>query len=112
MRAIATTATLLLLVTFSGPATAEGLNNLYAGANGLMTFLADPVLGVVEPPEAFRELPGAVVTAPFLGLFSGVTMCAYRATMGALDVVFTPFWVFPTLSPEPRWEIIKDVDYN
>ena len=110
MRRPAVLAACLLVL---GPgASAEGVNNLLAGVNGLATFAADPVMGVVEPPEDFQDLPGAQVTGRIAGLGAGTVMCAYRGTMAMLDIVFFPFWVFPTLSPEPRWELIKDVEYE
>ena len=68
--------------------------------------------GIIDPPEEFRDLPGAVVMAPILGFFSGTALGVYRLPMASVDIAFTPFWVFPTLSPEPRYEIIKGVEYD
>jgi hypothetical protein len=91
---------------------AEGFNNLYAAINGLATFPADPVMGAVEPSEDYDKMPFAQVTGRMVGFGAGTVMMAYRATTAVLDLVFMPFWVFPTLSPEPRWELIPEVEYE
>ena len=95
------------------PAQAEGIDNLKAGVIGLITFPADFVMGAVDPPKAATKLPGAVVTGPVVGFFSGIVMGVYRVSMAVVDISLSPFWVFPTLSPEPRFENLKDeVEYN
>lgn len=96
------------------PARAEGINNFLAGVNGLLTFPADPIVSVISPPEAFEELPAHQVTGRVVGLFQGTILGAYRAMMGVVDIAFTPVWVFPTLSPEARFEIIPgyEVEYE
>ena len=96
----------------AAPAQAEGMNNLLAGMNGLITFPADFAMGPVDPPKVATELPGAVVTGPIIGLFSGILLGVYRASMAVVDIAFSPFVVFPTLSPQPRYEIVKDVEYD
>ncbi len=110
-RSVAVVACALTLLV-STAAGAEGFNNLFAGINGLATFPADPVMGVVDPPDDFEDVPYAQVTGRVLGFGAGTVMMAYRATMAMLDIVFVPFWVFPTLSPEPRWELISEVEYE
>ena len=89
-------------------------NNALAGFNGLATFLADPVMSAVEPPEEFEDLWGTPVTSHTLGFFQGTFLMVYRLTMGLADIAFAPFWVFPTLSPEARYEIIPgyEIEYE
>lgn len=103
---------LLLMLALSGSARAEGVNNLLVGINGLLTFAADPVMGVISPPEDFEELPGHQVTGRVLGLFSGTLMGGYRAMMASVDIIFTPMWVFPTLSPQARFELIPGLEFE
>ena len=107
--AVVACALTLFLSTAAG---AEGFNNLFAAINGLATFPADPVMGVVDPPDDFEDIPLAQVTGRVLGLGAGCVMMVYRASTAVLDIAFMPFWVFPTLSPEPRWELISDVEYE
>lgn len=104
---------LLLALTFAAPARAEGMNNFYAGLNGMLTAPADPVMHVISPPEAFEELPFHPVTGRIVGVGSGTLMGFYRAAIGATDLAFTPFWVFPTLSPEARWNLFGyEIEYE
>jgi hypothetical protein len=103
---------LATLVCGAGTARATGLNNFLAGINGLITAPAEPIMQAVQPPETLRELPGGAVVSHPVGLVSGTLMCVYQAMMGALDVALTPFWVMPTLSPEPRWQIVPGVEYE
>jgi len=112
MRRVAVWLSLLIMLSLAGQAKAEGLNNLYAGINGLLSFFADPFVMVVIPPEDFEELPAHKVTGRILSIPAGTLLSAYRVMMGAFDVAFTPFWVFPTMSPEPRWETIQGVEYE
>jgi hypothetical protein len=102
----------LLVLTSGATAHAEGLNNLAAGFNGLLTFPFDPAIFAAEPPEAFEEMAGAPYTSGLLGFFAGILMMPYRATMGALDVALFPFWVFPTLSPEAKINLFEKTDYE
>ena len=90
-------------------ASAEGLNNLWAGLNGSATAPADPVMEMLYPPEDF-EL--AYHPVPFL--LTGTVMAVYRTVMGAFDVAMTPFYVFPTLSPRAHWDLIPwaEIEYS
>jgi hypothetical protein len=114
MRKLVAAAATLLALTAGSSANAEGFNSLLAGVNGLLTFPADPVMAAVEPPEGFDDLWGAPVTSHTAGFFQGSFLMLYRLTMGALDIAFFPFWVFPTLSPEARYEIIPgyEIEYE
>ena len=102
----------LLVLTSGATAHAEGLNNLAAGFNGLLTFPVDPIVFAADPPEAFDEAAGAPYTSIMLGFLAGILMMPYRATMGALDVALFPFWVFPTLSPEARINLFEKAGYE
>lgn len=108
---VATIAALLVL-TAGVAAHAEGVNNLAAGFNGLLTVPFDPVIYAAEPPEAFEDMAGAPVTSGILGFFSGVLMMPYRTVMGALDIALFPFWVFPTLSPEAEIDLFEKTEYE
>jgi len=113
MRKLAAMIALVALVVGS-PASAKGLNNLQAGVTGLLTFWADPVWSAVDPPESFDDMFGAPVTPHVVGFFQGTLLMVYRVTMGAFDVAMFPLWVFPTLSPEPRFDFAEDsqVEYE
>jgi hypothetical protein len=108
---VAMTAALLVL-TSAASAQAEGLNNLAAGANGLLTAPVDPMLFALEPPEVLEDMWGAPVTTHTFGFLTGVVMLPYRAVMGALDIVLFPFWVFPTLSPEPKFDLYQNMEFE
>jgi hypothetical protein len=108
---VATIAALLVL-TSGVAAHAEGLNNLAAGFNGLLTFPFDPAIYAAEPPEAFEGIPGEPVTSGMLGFLTGILMMPYRACMGALDIALFPFWVFPTLSPEAKINLFEKTEYE
>jgi hypothetical protein len=114
MRKLVAAAAALFVLTAGASANAEGVNNLLAGFNGLLTFPADPVMATVDPPEDFDDLWGAPVTPHAAGLVQGTLLMIYRATMGVLDIAFFPLWVFPTLSPEARYEIIPgyEIEYE
>jgi hypothetical protein len=103
---------MLPLLALAGPAKAEGLNNLMAGINGLLTFPADPVAMAITPPDEFEELPAHKVSGRILALPAGTLLGVYRFTMAAFDIAFTPLWLFPTMSPEPRWAVFPDVEYE
>lgn len=111
MRSLAVPLAVALLLASAAPAHAEGLNNLRAGVNSLITFPADPVMGVVSPPELIEDMPGFPVTGRVVGLFGGTLMGLYRAAGGVYDLVFFPFWIIPTLSPPPRYEVIPGIEY-
>ncbi len=114
MRKLVASAVALFVLTLGASANAEGVNSLLAGLNGLATFPADPVMSAVDPPEAFDGMFGEPVTPHFFGFFQGTLLMAYRVTMGVLDIAFFPLWVFPTLSPEARYEIIPgyEIEYE
>ncbi len=105
-------AVLAVLACFAVASTAraEGFDNLLYGLNSLLTFPADPVMETVNPPEEFESFALHQVTQPMAGLVTGFGLGFYRATMGLFDVVLSPFWVFPILSPEPRYAIIPGVE--
>ncbi len=90
----------------AGPARAEGCNGLLAGINGIVTSPADIVYEAIEPPSMFEELPAAPVSTHFLGVVAGVFSTVNRIGWGTVDIVLTPLWVVPTLSPKPVIEII------
>jgi hypothetical protein len=39
-------------------------------------------------------------------------MMVFRVTGAVYDVGVAVFWVFPVLSPEPRWELIPGAEYE
>ncbi len=86
--------------------------NLIGAANGLINAPAEPIMQVIYPPDDFEYVWGYQVTARTLGFFSGTAMMIYRLTGAVYDVVVAPFWIFPVLSPEPRWEIIPGAEYE
>ena len=49
-----------------------------------------------------------------MGFFQGTLLMTHRVFMGAFDIAFFPFWVFPTLSPEARYDIIPgyEIEYE
>jgi hypothetical protein len=112
MRKLVAATAALLILTSSAAAHAEGVNNLAAGVNGLLTFVVDPFAFATEPPEAFEDMTGAPYTSGILGFFAGIVMMPYRATMGALDIALFPFWVFPTLSPEARFDLFEQSEFE
>jgi hypothetical protein len=123
MRRLVAAAAILFVLTAAASASAEppeplelptAVNNLLAGLNGLTTFPADPVMAAIDPLEEFDELWGAPVTSHMVGFFQGTFLMVLRATMGAADIAFFPFWVSSTLSPEARYEIIPgyEIEYD
>ena len=112
MRSAVLSLCLLLLLSSASSARAEGLNNLYAGINGLLTFPADPVMMVIQPPDSFEDLPAHRITGRIAAVPAGTLLGIYRLTMASFDVAFTPCWFFPTMSPRPRWELIPDIEYE
>ena len=112
MRRLAISLVLGATMLWAAPAEANGWTNLKAGFQGILQFPADPVIHIVTPPEEFiEELPGGPVTGRILGIFSGTALGLYRLGMGATDIVLSPLWVFPTMSPEARWNWF-DVEYE
>lgn len=80
-------------------------NRASMGANSLLTFPADPVMGLVTPREEFDELPAWPVSTYAVGLVQGTLLGAYRVGMGTLDLAFS--WLTPLkmLSPAPRYNV-------
>ncbi len=106
MRILGAATALVLALAGAGASRAEGFNNFVAGLNGIVTAPADPVMMALEPPAAFDDLPERWYwTAYPMGAITGILFMTYRAAMGVWDVVLTPFWVFPTLSPEANWDL-------
>ena len=87
-------------------------NRFLMGANGFVTFPADPAMGTVEPREEFEELPLAVVSKRVAGLLQGTLLGAYRLGMGTLDMLFAPVTPMRMLSPEPRYMLFSDVEHD
>ncbi len=110
--ALAALAALLSVPAAAQAAKGKIYQNLIGAANNLITFPAEPIMHIIEPPNDFEEMPGAVVTSRFMGLFSGTAMMIYRVTGAVYDIVVAPFYIFPVLSPEPRWEIIPGAAYE
>jgi len=101
-------------VGLPGAVRAEGCNGFLAGVNGILTSPADIVYEAVVPPDMFEELPGAPVSTHFLGFVSGIFSTVNRIGWGTVDIVLTPFWVVPTLSPKPVIEIVPfyEIEYE
>ncbi len=89
------------------------VNSLLAGLNGLLTFPADPVMDAIEPSPQIQGLPGKY-TEHVVGFGGGICFGIYRAWMGSLDVALSPLWIFPTLSPEPHWNLFPfyEIEYD
>ena len=87
-------------------------NVFLGGLNGVLTFPADPVMMAVDTPKTLLELPGGKVTGPFVGFFGGLLQGTYRVTTGALDMVFSPFRIFPTLSPLWRYKLFSGWEHE
>ena len=112
MRRLAICLALGGMVLSAGPAQANGVNNLIGGLQGIIQAPADPVIHIVMPPEDFiDELPVGQVSGRILGVFSGTLLGVYRVVMGATDIVLSPLWVFPMMSPEARWNW-AEVEYE
>ena len=80
-------------------------NNAGIGLNGILTFPADPVGFAIEGPEVFEDWWAPA--AHSVGFVAGVAQGAYRAVMGAADVVFSPFPYMPVLSPVQRYRLLN-----
>jgi hypothetical protein len=87
-------------------------NRLLIGVNSLLTFPADPVASALDPLEEFAQLPGGGVSQHFVGLGQGALLGAYRASMGALDIVFSPITPVVMLSLEPRYLLFKGAEHE
>jgi hypothetical protein len=110
MRRLAVFAAVLSMLAVTSPAHAEGWNNLKAGVNGILTFPADPVALTITPPEKLEDMPGYPVTGRVVGLVAGTLLGGFRLLAGVYDVGTFPFWVLPTFSPEPRFELIPGIE--
>ncbi len=111
-RAVALVA-LMAGATAALPAGADGMQNLKAGFTSVTEAPADIVWHVIYPPDDFvEELPAGQVTGRMVGVFSGPLLAVYRFGMGVTDLLFTPIWVFPVMSPEPRWPLFEGVEYQ
>lgn len=112
MRRLAICLVLGASLLWAAPAAANGWNNLKGGFQGILQAPADPVMYTIWPPDDFiEELPGGQVTGRILGVCAGTAMGVYRLGMGATDIILSPFWVFPILSPEAEWNWL-DVEYE
>ena len=112
MHRTVTVLALLATLSVAGPASADGFHNLLIGLNGILTFPADPVMQVVHPPEVLEDMPLFPVTGRICGLVIGSIQGVYRAFAGATDVVTSPLIVFPSFSPEPRYQLIPGFEYE
>jgi hypothetical protein len=110
MRRLVVCVTVLSMLAVASPAHAEGMNNLKAGVNGILTFPADPVMLTIIPPEKLEDMPGYPVTGRICGLVAGTMLGGYRLLAGVYDVVTFPIWVLPTFSPAPRYELIPGIE--
>ena len=81
-------------------------NRASMGANSLLTFAADPFVGVAQPRDEFDELPASRVTKWPVGLVQGTLLSAYRLGMGTMDLLFS--WMTPmkirTTTVLPTWK--------
>jgi hypothetical protein len=95
----------------AAPARAD-VNSFLAGMNGLLTFPADPVMDAISPSPQIKGLPGKY-TENAVGFAGGIFYGIYRAWVGAADIALAPFWIFPTLSPPPHWDLVPfyEVEY-
>lgn len=103
---------LAALLASPGMARAGGTTNLLAGLNSLITFPADFVMPVIQPPENLEDMPGYPVTGRMLGFVGGLFQGTYRAFAGVTDLVTFPFWVVKSYSPEPRFQVIPGFEYE
>lgn len=85
---------------------AKGLDGFRMGLNGVLTAPADPIDGLIHPPDSYDELFLAPVTAPLLGFVRGTLLGLYRASSGLVDIAMTPLWVLPEISPEARFRLV------
>ena len=112
-RTAASVVVLAMVLALGSPAWARGTDGLKTATMGMTQWPADLFIHLISPPEDFKdELPAGVVTAHILGAVTGPLLGAYRLLMGAGDLALFPFWIFPVLSPEPRWEWFKDIEYD
>jgi len=110
MRRLMAVVTAFAVLLITGTASAKGVNNLMAGINGVVTAWSDPVWSAVDPPEWLAAVSPDPVTPHIFGLAQGTLMMGYRATTGILDIVLFPFWVFPTFSPEARYDFFNEYE--
>jgi hypothetical protein len=106
MRGIVAAVAVLMVGWTPGPAWSAGLEGLLRGVNGVLTFVADPIVEAIEPPEDIEEVPGSSVLRHPFGFVYGSAIGIYRAASGVFDVALTPLWVVPGVSPIPRFDLI------
>lgn len=112
MRLVAAVCCLSIALLAAAPAQAEGVNNLRAGVNGLLTAPFDPVALMITPSDEFEDYPAFPVTGRILGLPVGIAQGAQRAGMAVFDIVMSPLFIFPTMGPEARYTLIEaEYDY-
>ncbi len=108
-------ATLAVVATFTlAPAafaSVDGEDQALLGLNGIITFAADPVVGLWDGDDRF-DLPGFTSTAPtefvadrVVGLVTGSFLGLYRLVAGVGDVAMAIFPV-TNFSPDPRFVVI------
>lgn len=110
MRRLAVFVAVLSVLAVTSPARANGMNNLKAGVNGILTFPADPVALTITPPEKLEDMPGYPVTGRVVGLVAGTMLGGFRLIAGVYDIIVFPLWVLPTFSPEPRFALIPGIE--
>jgi hypothetical protein len=87
-------------------------NTFLAGANGLITWPADPVMLTVRPTDEMLDMPGGVVTGRMTGFFAGTLQGVYRLVTGVFDIALCPLSFFPMFSPEPRYQVIPGWEHG
>lgn len=87
-------------------------NRFLIGVNSLLTFPADPVLGVVTPREEFDELPAAPVSKRVVGLLQGTLLAGYRVGMGTLDMAMCWITSGKMLSPKPQFRVFPGIEHT
>lgn len=94
-----------LVVGLSGPASAGFLNDAATGLNGVVTAVADPLVGLVQGDDRFAVPVVAPVTNRLVGLLTGTLTGVNRLVRGAVDLPLAVLPVGP-LSPEPRFVVV------
>jgi len=107
---LAITFTLLFLFSTSAFADSRlqynGLSQGLLGLNGVVTSIADPIMGMLEGDSRLGEPPFvAPVTNRIVGLLSGSFCAVHRVAFGAMDMAVA---IFPMthISPDPRFIVI------
>ncbi len=94
-----------VLVAFTTPASAGLVGDVATGLNGVVTSVADPVMGFVDGDQIFDLGPVNFVTDRVTGAITGACTGVNRAVRGALDVpaALLPWGPF---SPEARYTVV------